>query len=127
METARSTWRPIFYTQTGFWYNATLVGEGKEYEVPTTWDEFFELGKQAKARRRALFTYPQPGYFDATMYAMLAQAGGTDFYNNALTYDENTWTSDEGKKVLDTIATLVSLTTCGQTPYPMPILTRIQG
>ena len=32
---------PIFYTQTGFWYNATLVGEGKEYEVPTTWDEYF--------------------------------------------------------------------------------------
>ena len=99
---------PIFYTQTGFWYNANLVGEGKEYAVPTTWDEFFALGEQAKADGRSLFTYPQPGYFDATIYAMLAQAGGTDFYNNALTYDENTWTSEEGKKVLDTIAQLVS-------------------
>ena len=99
---------PIFYTQTGFWYNATLVGEGKQYALPTTWDEFFALGQQAKADGRSLFTYPQSGYFDATIYAMLAQAGGTDFYNNALTYDENTWTSDEGKKVLDTIATLVS-------------------
>ena len=99
---------PIFYTQTGFWYNATLVGEGKEYALPTTWDEFFELGQQAKADGRALFTYPQSGYFDATIYAMLAQAGGTDFYNNALTYDANTWTSDEGKKVLDTVAQLVS-------------------
>ena len=39
---------------------------------------------------------------------MLAQAGGTDFYNNALTYDANTWTSEEGKKVLDTVAQLVS-------------------
>ena len=99
---------PIFYTQTGFWYNATLVGEGKDYEVPTTWDEFFELGQQAKADGRALFTYPQPGYFDATIYAMLAQAGGTDFYNKALSYDADTWTSEEGKKVLDTVAELVS-------------------
>ena len=99
---------PIFYTQTGFWYNATLVGEGKEYALPTTWDEMFELGKQAKADGRALFTYPQPGYFDATIYAMLAQAGGTDFYNKALTYDANTWTSDEGRNVLDTVAELVS-------------------
>lgn len=99
---------PIFYTQTGFWYNATLVGEGREYALPTTWDEMFELGKQAKADGRALFTYPRSGYFDATIYAMLAQAGGTDFYNKALTYDANTWTSDEGRKVLDTVAELVS-------------------
>ena len=99
---------PIFYTQTGFWYNANLVGEGKDYALPTTWDEMFELGQQAKADGRALFTYPQSGYFDATIYAMLAQAGGTDFYNNALTYDAGTWTSDEGKKVLDTVAQLVS-------------------
>ena len=99
---------PIFYTQTGFWYNANLVGEGKDYALPTTWYEMFELGQQAKADGRALFTYPQSGYFDATIYAMLAQAGGTDFYNNALTYDAGTWTSDEGKKVLDTVAQLVS-------------------
>ncbi len=99
---------PIFYTQTGFWYNATLVGEGKQYALPTTWDEFFALGQQAKADGHALFTYPQSGYFDATIYAMLAQAGGIDFYNNALSYDANTWTSEEGRKVLDTVAQLVS-------------------
>lgn len=98
---------PIFYTPTGFWYNATLVGEGKQYEIPTTWDEFFALGEQAKKDGHALFTFPTTGYFDATIYAMLAQAGGLDFYNNALKYDANTWTSDEGKKVLDTVAKLV--------------------
>ena len=98
---------PIFYTQTGFWYNATLVGEGKQYEIPTTWDEFFALGEQAKKDGHALFTFPTTGYFDATIYAMLAQAGGLDFYNDALKYDANTWTSDEGKKVLDTVAKLV--------------------
>lgn len=98
---------PIFYTPTGFWYNATLVGEGKQYEIPTTWDEFFALGEQAKKDGHALFTFPTTGYFDATIYAMLAQAGGLDFYNDALKYYANTWTSDEGKKVLDTVAKLV--------------------
>ena len=98
---------PIFYTPTGFWYNATFVGEGKQYEIPTTWDEFFALGEQAKKDGHALFTFPTTGYFDATIYAMLAQAGGLDFYNDALKYDANTWTSDEGKKVLDTVAKLV--------------------
>ena len=97
---------PIFYTPTGFWYNATLVGEGKQYELPTTWDEFFALGDQAKKDGHALFTFPTTGYFDATIYAMLAQAGGLDFYNDALKYDEDTWTSEEGKKVLDTVAKL---------------------
>ena len=98
---------PIFYTPTGFWYNATLVGEGKQYEIPTTWDEFFALGEQAKKDGHALFTFPTTGYFDATIYAMLAQANELDFYNDALKYDANTWTSDEGKKVLDTVAKLV--------------------
>lgn len=98
---------PIFYTPTGFWYNATLVGEGKQYEIPTTWDEFFALGEQAKKDGHSLFTFPTTGYFDATIYAMLAQAGGLDFYNDALKYDANTWTSDEGKKALDTVAKLV--------------------
>lgn len=97
---------PIFYTPTGFWYNATLVGEGKQYEIPTTWDEFFALGEQAKKDGHALFTFPTTGYFDATIYAMLAQAGGLDFYNDALRYDADTWTSEEGKKVLDTVAKL---------------------
>lgn len=97
---------PIFYTPTGFWYNATLVGEGKQYEIPTTWDEFFALGEQAKKDGHSLFTFPTTGYFDATIYAMLAQAGGLDFYNDALRYDADTWTSEEGKKVLDTVAKL---------------------
>lgn len=99
---------PIMYTPTGFWYNADLVGEGKKYELPTTWDEFFALGDQAKADGIALFTYPTNGYFDTTMYQMLAQSGGMEFYNKAVNYDANTWTSAEGKAVIDTIAKLAS-------------------
>ena len=99
---------PIIYTPTGLWYNKDLFeGANKKYDLPTTWDEFFALGEQAKKDGHALFTFPTTGYFDATIYAMLAQAGGLDFYNDALKYDANTWTSDEGKKVLDTVAKLV--------------------
>lgn len=99
---------PIIYTPTGLWYNKDLVGEGKKYALPTTWDEFFALGDQAKADGISLFTYPQSGYFDATMYQMLAQAGGMDFYNKAVNYDAKTWTSKEGKQVVDTVAKLAS-------------------
>ena len=100
---------PIIYTPTGLWYNKDLFeGPNKKYDLPTTWDEFFALGDKAKADGISLFTYPQSGYFDATMYQMLAQAGGIDFYNKAVNYDEKTWTSEEGKKVVDTIAKLAS-------------------
>lgn len=98
---------PIMYTPTGLWYNKDLFeGPNKKYDLPTTWDEFFALGDKAKADGISLFTYPQPGYFDATMYQMLAQAGGIDFYNKAVNYDKDTWTSEAGKKVTDTIAKL---------------------
>ena len=100
---------PIFYTPTGFWYNKNLFeGENAKYTLPTTWEEFFALGDQAKKDGISLFTFPQSGYFDATMYTMLEQAGGMDFYNNALEYDADTWTSDAGKKVLDTLGKLVT-------------------
>ena len=91
----------------GLIYNKTFFDENN-LEVPKTWDEFFALGDKAKADGISLFTYPQSGYFDATMYQMLAQAGGIDFYNKAVNYDKKTWTSEEGKKVVDTIAKLAS-------------------
>ena len=100
---------PIFYTPTGFWYNKNLFeGENKKYDLPTTWEEFFALGDAAKADGVSLFTFPQSGYLDATIYSMLAQAGGTEFYQKAIKYDKDTWTSEEGKKVLDTLGHFVS-------------------
>lgn len=100
---------PIFYTPTGFWYNKNLFeGANAKYKLPTNWDEFFALGDQAKKDGVSLFTFPQSGYLDATIYSMLEQAGGREFYNKALKYDKNTWTSEEGKKVLDTLGKLVS-------------------
>ena len=100
---------PLNYTPTGFWYNKDLFeGPNKKYDLPTTWDEFFALGDQAKADGIALFTYPQSGYLDTTIYQMLTQAGGYDFYNKAVNYDAETWTSEAGQKVIDTVAKLAS-------------------
>lgn len=39
---------PIMYTPGGLYYNANLVGEGKKYEIPQTWDDMFKLGDQLK-------------------------------------------------------------------------------
>ena len=100
---------PIVYTPTGFWYNKTLFeGENKKYDLPETWDDFFALNEQAKANGAALFTYPIAGYFDCPMFQMFAQAGGPEFMNKAVNYDKDTWTSKEGKMIIDTIAKLAS-------------------
>ncbi len=99
---------PIKYTPTGFFYNTELVGEGKKYALPTTWDEMFAVGDQVKADGASLFTYPVKGYFDTTLQGLLDEAGGSEFLSSALKYGENTWESTEGKLVLDTIAKLVS-------------------
>ena len=67
------------------------------------------LGDQVHSENpdKYLFTYPIKGYFDNTVLGMLYQAGGEEYFQNALKYGEGTWDSDEGKKVLETIATLV--------------------
>lgn len=99
---------PLKTTPAGFFYNTELVGEGKKYALPTTWDEFFALGDKAKADGISLFTYPVKGYFDNTLNAMLGQSGGTDFLKDVLGYKNGVWESKEGKDVLDKIAKLVS-------------------
>ena len=42
------------------------------------------------------------------MFQMFAQAGGPEFMNKAVNYDKDTWTSKEGKMIIDTIAKLAS-------------------
>lgn len=100
---------PLFYSPCGLWYNKALFGEGG-YELPETWDDMWALGDQLKSENKgvSLFTYPVKGYFDSVLYALLNQAGGDDFYGKALNYDPETWTSEPGKLVLDTIGKLVS-------------------
>lgn len=99
---------PLKTTPAGFFYNTELIGEGKKYALPTTWDEFFALGDQAKADGVSLFTYPVKGYFDNTLNALLGQAGGEDYLKDVLAYKDGVWKSEEGKAVIDKIVKLVS-------------------
>ena len=66
---------PIFYSPTGLWYDASKFENGK---APATWDEMWKYGDKLKAEGKALFTYPQSGYLDGTLFALLYQAGGYD-------------------------------------------------
>ena len=97
---------PIMYTPAGLYYNKA---ELSEEELPTTWDEMFALGDKVHSEdaNKYLFTYPIRGYFDNTVLGMLYQAGGEEYFQNALKYGEGTWDSDEGKMILETIAKLV--------------------
>lgn len=101
---------PMFYSPCGLFFNEALLAE-KGWEVPTTWDEMWELGEKAKAEKIALFTYPTAGYFDAFFYAMLHEASvGTDTFANAMKYGEGVWDTPEAKVVFDTVAKLASYT-----------------
>lgn len=96
---------PMFYSPCGLFYNAGLFKE-KGWEVPTTWEEMWALGDTAAAEGIALFTYPTTGYFDAFTYATLSSAGGSDFFNKCMTYEDGIWESENATKVFELIAKL---------------------
>ncbi len=100
---------PMFYGPCGLFYNAGLFKE-KGWEVPTTWDEMWELGDKAKAEGIALFTYPTTGYFDAFFYALLNETGGPDFFNRAMQYEEGIWDTDEANQAFNIVAKLATYT-----------------
>lgn len=100
---------PMFYGPCGLFYNASLIKE-KGWEVPTTWDEMWELGDKAKAEGISLFTYPTASYFDAFFYALLNEAGGPEFFDKATHYEEGIWQTKEAKTVFDTVAKLCTYT-----------------
>lgn len=96
---------PLFYSPTGLFYNKTLFKE-KGYEVPKTWDGMFALGDKAKGDGLSLWAYPTAGYYDGTMAATLAGAGGVEAFDNAMNYAEGFWTSEKATLALDTLAKL---------------------
>ena len=98
---------PMFYSPCGLFYNAKLFEE-KGWTVPTTWDEMWALGEAAKAEGIALFTYPTTGYFDTFIPTLIASVGGTELWESISNYEEGIWESEEGQKVLDVIAKLVT-------------------
>ena len=100
---------PMFYSPCGLFYNAKLF-EDKGWEVPTTWDEMWELGETAKAEGIYLFTYPTAGYYDAFMFALMNAIGGPEFFNAITTYHEGAWDSENGKTLLNILDKLASYT-----------------
>lgn len=92
---------PLYYNVTGMWYNKALFKE-KGWEVPETWDEFFELGKKAKEEGIALYTYQgqAPGYNEALLFPLLANSLGEDYLDNIFNYKEGAWSNPEVKKAL---------------------------
>ena len=98
---------PMFYSPCGLFYNAKLFEE-KNWTVPTTWDEMWDLGDKAAAEGIALFTYPTTGYFDTFIPTLIASVGGAELWESISNYEEGIWESAEGKKVLDVIAKLVT-------------------
>jgi N-acetylglucosamine transport system substrate-binding protein len=100
---------PMFYSPCGLFYNAGLFEE-KGWEVPTTWDEMWELGDKALEEGIYLFTYPTTGYFDAFFYALMYAAGGPEFFNEATVYTEGIWDSEAATTCFDIVEKLASYT-----------------
>ncbi len=100
---------PMFYSPTGLFYNQGLFDE-MGWEVPTTWDEMWELGDLAAEEGIALFTYPTTGYFDSFFYALFNIVGGPEFFNSATTYEEGVWQTDEATAAFDIVTKLATYT-----------------
>ena len=100
---------PMFYSPCGLFYNAGLLEE-KGWDVPTTWDEMWELGDKAKEEGIYLFTYPTTGYFDAFFYALMYAAGGSEFFDKATNYEEGIWETPEAQTCFDIVAKLAEYT-----------------
>ncbi|TDD42339.1 carbohydrate ABC transporter substrate-binding protein [Nonomuraea terrae] len=98
---------PMYYAPTGLVYNKGLFEE-KGWEVPATWDEMWALGDKAKKDGIALFTYPTAGYLDSFFFALLADVGGEQFYNDVMTYKQGVWQTPQAKQVLDIATKLLS-------------------
>lgn len=104
---------PMFYSPCGLFYNAGLFEE-RGWSVPETWDEMWALGDLAKKEGIYLFTYPTAGYFDSFLFALLSEAGGTDFFDRCMTYEEGIWETNEADAafaVMERLASYVEPTT----------------
>lgn len=100
---------PMFYSPCGLFYNKGLFEE-KGWEVPTTWDEMWELGDKAMEEGIYLFTYPTAGYFDAFLYALMNVVGGPEFFEKATHYEEGIWETPEADKLFEILDKLADYT-----------------
>ena len=66
------------------------------------------LGDKAKKEGIYLFTYPTAGYFDSFIFALLAEAGGSEFFDKCTSYAENVWDSEDADRVFAVMKKLAS-------------------
>ena len=97
---------PMFYAPTGLFYNQGLF-EQKGWEVPKDMPAMKELAEKAKAEGISLFTYPTTGYLDSFFPALLANAGGVDLFNKAMSYEKGIFASEGATKAFDALGELL--------------------
>ena len=97
---------PMFYAPTGLFYNQGLF-EQKGWEVPKDMPAMKELAEKAKAEGISLFTYPTTGYLDSFFPALLANAGGVDLFNKAMSYEKGIFASEGATKAFNALGELV--------------------
>lgn len=97
---------PMFYAPTGLFYNQGLF-EQKGWEVPKDMPAMKELAENAKAEGISLFTYPTTGYLDSFFPALLANAGGVDLFNKAMSYEKGIFASEGATKAFNALGELV--------------------
>ncbi|MBX7472382.1 carbohydrate ABC transporter substrate-binding protein [Streptomyces sp. MAG02] len=105
---------PTFMAPAGLVYNKTLFTKNG-WTLPATWDEFFALGDEVKAKGISLFTYPTAGYFDTFFFALLSSIGGDDYFKKVMSYEKNIWTGSEATQVLNLVGKLLTQYTLPQT------------
>ena len=95
---------PVTAAPNGLYYNKTLF-EQNGWEVPVTWDDFFELGDKAKEKGHALFTFQgiYPGYFDAMIPSQIVSALGVEGLNDLYEYKEGSFNKPEIVEILTNI------------------------
>ncbi len=95
---------PFYYNTTGIWYDSALFTE-KGWEAPTTWDEFFALGDEAKEEGTSLFTYQgmAPGYMEALIWPAIAGAAGSEAVDAILNYEDGAWENPDVIKALEVV------------------------
>jgi len=97
---------PMFYAPTGLFYNQGLF-EQKGWEVPKDMPAMKELAEKAKAEGISLFTYPTTGYLDSFFPALLANAGGVDLFNKAMSYEKGIFASEGATKAFNALGELL--------------------
>lgn len=100
---------PLYYNVTGLWYNKKCFAQ-YGYELPQTWEEFLQLGEQAKQDGLDLFTYQglSPTYLEAMLWPMMAECIGMEQLQNIFANQSGAWSVDGVETVLEVFAQIAA-------------------